>query len=302
MLHASQATKELSTMAPSNASEPASRALLRTANRVVVKAGTSIVTNSSGQLSITRLGAIVEQISELVKNGTEVIFVSSGAVGMGKNLLRKQAQMSLSLNDLAKTHSNGNLSQSFGQTMDTHIEDSPLHGSLRRTSELNEGMKTSKSFLSLVNATVKKDERKKHYDSACAAAGQLQMMTFYSSLFDQCDIAASQILVTQADFMDEQRLKNLTYSIDRLLSLGIVPIVNENDAVSGNLGYTTEDVFSDNDSLAALCARNFNAEALLMLTDVCGVFDRPPSEKGAKLLKFYEGEDVAIGEKSTQGE
>ena len=289
-------------MAPSNGSEPASRAMLRTANRVVIKAGTSIITNSNGQLSLTRLGSIVEQIAELVKNGTEVVFVSSGAVGMGKSLLRKQAQMNLSINDLAKSQTDGR-SESFGQTIDARIQDS--QHSIKRSSLLNAGMKPSQSFLSLVNTDIKREDRKKHYDSACAAAGQLQMMSFYSSLFDQCDIAASQILVTQADFMDDQRLKNLTYSVDRLLSLGIIPIVNENDAVSGNMGYTRDDVFSDNDSLAALCARNFNAEALLLLTDVHGVFDRPPSEKGAKLLKFYEGDnnsDVTIGEKSAQGE
>ena len=289
-------------MTASNQAEPPSRGMLRTANRVVIKAGTSIVTNQNGQLSLTRLGAIVEQIAELVKNGTEVIFVSSGAVGMGKNLLRKQAHMNFSLNDLAKSQSNLGSNENFGQTMDAHIQDS--QHSLRRSSALNAGMKLSKSFISLVDTPMDKADRKKHYDSACAAAGQFQMMSFYSSLFDQRDIAASQILVTQADFLDEKRRKNLNYSIDRLLSLGIIPIVNENDAVSANLGYTSEDIFSDNDSLAALCARNFNAEALLMLTDVPGVFDRPPSEKDAKLLKFYAGgdtSDVTIGEKSAQG-
>jgi len=81
-------------------------------------------------------------------------------------------------------------------------------------------------------------------------------MNLYQSLFDQGDVSASQILVTQADFSDPQRLDNLKYAIDRLLSLGIVPIINENDAVSANKGYTSDFLFSDNDSLAALCARS----------------------------------------------
>ena len=128
------------------------------------------------------------------------------------------------------------------------------------------------------------------------------MTKLYSSLFDQCDVCASQILLTQADFQCQDRLNNLTYAIDRLLSLGIVPIINENDAVSANKGYTVDDVFSDNDSLAALCARSFNAEVCLLLTDVGGVYDRPPTEDGAKLLQFYaQGSEVAIGEKSNQG-
>jgi len=69
------------------------------------------------------------------------------------------------------------------------------------------------------------------------------------------------------------------------------------------LGYTDDDVFSDNDSLAALCARTFGAEVLLLLTDVEGVFDRPPTEPGALRLELYrpDSSEVAIGEKSAQG-
>lgn len=57
-----------------------------------------------------------------------------------------------------------------------------------------------------------------------------------------------------------------------------MPIINENDAVSGNQGYTEATVFSDNDSLAALVAKEVQADLLVLLTDVCGVFDKPPSE------------------------
>ena len=125
------------------------------------------------------------------------------------------------------------------------------------------------------------------------------MMNLYSSLFSQCDVAASQVLLTQADVLDAPRLSNLSYAVDRLLSLGIVPIINENDAVSGNKGRQA----FDNDSLAALVARSFGAEVLLLLTDVDGVYDRPPSEKGANLLSFYsQTSEVTIGEKSSQGE
>jgi delta-1-pyrroline-5-carboxylate synthetase len=164
----------------------------------------------------------------------------------------------------------------------------------------------SKSFVSLLDLNARPHtlaEKKKVYDSACAAAGQFEMMNLYSSLFNQCDVSASQILVTQSDFVDASRLQNLKYSVERLLSLGIVPIINENDAVSANTGYTDDDVFSDNDSLAALCARSFGAEALLLLTDVEGVYDKPPSSPGAKMLEVYipDSSEVAIGAKSAQG-
>ena len=287
--------------------EPPSRTALRSARRVIVKAGTSVVTNGDGRPSLTRLGAIAEQISELVHSGTEVIFVSSGAVGMGKRLLRKQRRMKMSFSELQSSGDSKERSNSFDQ--DFHLNGGTNED--KKGVNSSRGLIGSTSFGCLLEASASRlpkstsaIEKKKQYDSACAAAGQFEMMNFYSSLFGQCEIAASQILVTQADFQDEFRLKNLSYAIERLLSLGIVPIINENDAVSANTGYTADDVFSDNDSLAAICARNFNAEVLLLLTDVDGVYDRPPSEKDAQMLKFYhhQNSNVQIGEKSSQGE
>jgi delta-1-pyrroline-5-carboxylate synthetase len=230
------------------------------------------------------LGAVTEQIAELHDRGIEVIFVSSGAVGMGKRLLRKQGRMLMSFRDSINAHGNGIDSSGHGES------------SIIR----------NKSFLSLLDTPAVShtpEEKKKFYDSACAAAGQFDLMNLYSNLFDQYDMAASQILLTQSDFVDEGRLTNLKYTVERLLSNGIIPIINENDAVSANLGYTADDVFSDNDSLAALCARSFNAQVLLLMTDVEGVFDRSPSEAGAKMLDLYvdKSSDVSIGAKSTQG-
>lgn len=271
--------------------EPAARAALRTARRVVVKAGTSVVTNENGRPSLTRLGAIAEQISELHAKGVEVIFVSSGAVGMGKRLLNKQRKFQMSFNEMANEAEGDN---SLAFLLESEVKSTKLAS---RTS--------SSTFLNLLETEGQPHtlaEKKKFYDSACAAAGQFEMMNLYSNLFSNCEVTASQVLVTQADFVDPSRLKNLTYSIERLLKLGLVPIINENDAVSGNMGYTADDVFSDNDSLAALCARSFDAEVLLLLTDVEGVYDRHPSSPGATMLDVYmESSEIEIGKKSLHG-
>lgn len=274
-------------MSASKTSESSSRSILRNARRVCIKVGTSVVTNENGRPSLTRLGAVTEQIGELHSRGIEVIFVSSGAVGMGKRLLRKQGRMLMSFRDSINA---GDNSITEGSANDQHGLPMPRN----------------RSFVSLLDTTARAhtpEEKKKFYDSACAAAGQFDLMNLYSSLFDQYDMAASQILLTQGDFVDKGRLENLKYTVERLLSNGIIPIINENDAVSANLGYTADDVFSDNDSLAALCARSFNAEVLLLLTDVEGVFDRPPSQADAKMLELYvdKSSDVSIGAKSAQG-
>jgi delta-1-pyrroline-5-carboxylate synthetase len=241
-----------------------------------------VVANEHGRPSLTRLGALTEQIAELHEAGVQVILVSSGAVGMGKRLLQRQGRMMMSFRD----------------SINAPIDETPQGQS---------GFPAvrTRSFASLLEDTVKHtpEEKNKFYDSACAAAGQFDLMNLYSNLFNQYDMAASQILLTQVDFTNPDRLENLKYTVERLLSNGLVPIINENDAVSANLGYTADNIFSDNDSLAAICARTFSAEVLLLLTDVEGVYDRPPSKAGAEMLEIYveKSSEVSIGEKSAQG-
>ena len=281
--------------------EPQSRAIIRSARRVLIKAGTSVVANEDGHPSLTRLGAIAEQIGELVRSGVEVIFVSSGAVGMGKRLLRTQNNMQLSFSQLQRNKSGDKLSNEFIEEEEVehvvHHRRSLRHGS---TVKKDHALSRDSSFLNLFEAGVKAN-MKKTYDSACAAAGQFEMMNLYSNLFSQADVTLSQLLLTQIDFQDSQRLANLSYTVERLLSLGIVPIINENDAVSGNMGYVVNEklTFSDNDGLANLCARHFDCEVILLLTDVDGVYDRPPTQAGAKKLAVYNvSDEIEVGSKS----
>lgn len=277
-----------------SSSEPPSRAAIRRARRVLVKAGTSVVANEDGRPSLVRIGAISEQIAELIRSDVEVIFVSSGAVGMGKRVLKKQRQLTMSFNDMATEGHKRNDSIEEDQR---RVEQNRMNG---------KGLGVGQSFVNLFELSQLPSSGKakgKHYDSACAAAGQFEMMRLYSALFNQVDVIASQILVTQNDFNNEESKTNLTYAIDRLCSLGIVPIINENDAVSANTGYTEDqNMFSDNDSLAALCARTFNVEVCVLLTDVEGVFDRDPSVDGAKKLGLFRTDSaVEFGQKSSQG-
>ncbi|CAM9542032.1 unnamed protein product [Ascophyllum nodosum] len=233
-----------------------SRASLISASRIVVKTGTSIVSNARGYPCLSRIGAVVEQCARLKKMGKEVILVSSGAVGVGRQMLRKQQL----------------LHTSMGAVLDGHAE-------------------------------VPKGKGRRSYDSACAAAGQLGLMSLYETLFAQCGVSTSQLLVTEFDFRTTERRNNLRYTTSTMLKLGVVPIINENDAVSGNEGYEADGIFSDNDGLAALVAQQMNASLLLLLTDVEGVFDRHPDDEGAKIFHtFVPGKhDLLIGQKSPGG-
>ena len=212
------------------------RTHLKASKFVVVKAGTSTVSHDDGTPSLPRLGAIVEAVSQLMRQGTKVILVSSGAVGCGRSVLRKQAALHRTLRDHMKSQ------------------------------EMQEGA---------------------GYSAAAAAAGQLALMSLYETLFATQEIEPSQFLVTRRDFVDEACRKNLQHSIQAIMDVGMVPIINENDAVSGNAGYSEvpDGCFSDNDGLAALVAKLVGADCLIMLTDVEGLYDRPPSEAGARLVR-----------------
>lgn len=149
-----------------------SRASLRGVSRVLVKAGTSVVANEDGRPSLTRLGAIVEQIAELNRSGVEVIFVSSGAVGMGKRLIRKQTRMNMSFMDLQneqEINTNGGVSSgvvSDGiELTDNKMRRTPSSGFL---SSSNSG-----TGLSLSQLQPSKADRLKTYDSVRAATGQV---------------------------------------------------------------------------------------------------------------------------------
>ncbi|KAG2522950.1 hypothetical protein JM16_004571 [Phytophthora kernoviae] len=140
-------------------------------------------------------------------------------------------------------------------------------------------------------------EKKK---GAMAAAGQIGLMSLYETLFSLYDVACSQVLVTASDFKTAKNRANMRDTMLNLLELDVVPIVNENDAVSASPDGT---VFTDNDSLAALVGGEIEADLLMLLTDVEGLYNKPPSQPGAKIISVFrqENNDFKIGEKSSVG-
>ncbi|ETW06045.1 delta l-pyrroline-5-carboxylate synthetase [Aphanomyces invadans] len=140
---------------------------------------------------------------------------------------------------------------------------------------------------------------------AMAAAGQVGLMALYETLFSMYDVACSQVLVTDAEFRTPEHRANIRDTLLHLLEMDVLPIVNENDAISAGLYRDDEGVFTDNDSLAALIAGETSANLLILLTDVDGVFDKPPSEPHAKVLSVFGAStsdgSIVFGEKSSVG-
>ncbi|MGH9968487.1 MAG: glutamate 5-kinase [Pyrinomonadaceae bacterium] len=130
---------------------------------------------------------------------------------------------------------------------------------------------------------------------ACAAVGQSLLMHAYEQLFREHDVKIAQVLLTEDDFSDWKRYTNLRRTMEKLLKLGVVPVVNENDTVStAELEYVAsgqERAFGDNDRLAALLMSRLESDALVLLTNVDGLFRRDPkavesgsANKGAPTL------------------
>ena len=201
------------------------RRLLRDAQRVVIKVGTSIVSGSAGEVNAGYVESLVRSMAALKTAGRQVVLVSSGAVGLGAGRL---------------------------------------------------GLHPSR----LADLVVRQ---------ACAAVGQSLLMHAYEQLFRVHDVRIAQVLLTEDDFSDWKRYTNLRRTMEKLLKLGVLPIVNENDTVAtAELEYvasTQERVFGDNDRLAALVMSGLESDALVLLTNVDGLLWQAPKSADGEEAK-----------------
>jgi glutamate 5-kinase len=119
---------------------------------------------------------------------------------------------------------------------------------------------------------------------AAAAVGQIALSGLWAELLRGHGLTAAQLLLTLEDLEERRRYLNATATLTRLLDAGAVPVINENDSVA-----TQEIRFGDNDRLAARVAQAARASAVLLLSDVDGLYDRHPAQPGAQLLSVVHG-------------
>ena len=193
------------------------------ADRVIVKAGTNSLTDEESRLDRVKLDKLVADVMDLRERGTEVVLVSSGAVGAG-------------------------------------------------TGRLDEGPESRDSVDSIAES------------QALSTVGQGLLMRHYTQSFERFDQDVAQILVTGTDLDAPERFDNFTNTVETLLSWGVVPVVNENDAVA-----TDELRIGDNDMLSASIAIGLDADLLVTLTDVDGVYTgNPKRDADAELIEAVD--------------
>ena len=207
------------------------REAIRHARSVVVKIGTTALTDSSGLFDAARLATLADVLEARMKAGSDLVIVSSGAIAAG-------------------------------------IE--PL-GLFRRPTDL---------------AT----------KQAAASVGQVALVNSWSAAFARYDRTVGQILLTAHDISQRVQHTNAQRTLDRLRALHAVAIVNENDTVA-----TNEIRFGDNDRLSALVAHLVGADALVLLSDIDGLYDSDPRKGNARFISEVTGPDDLDGVVAGQG-
>jgi glutamate 5-kinase len=194
---------------------------------IVVKVGTGSLTNGKGTLDKELMRKLVDQVAAAIRQGTKIVFVTSGAVAAGI----AELDIPPKPNDLV-------------------------------------------------------------FQQVSAATGQSIIMSTYRELFKKHDLKVAQILLTAEDLSNRAAYLHICNVLELALQLGIVPIINENDVTSTDelvpvtKGYKVN--FSDNDILSVLVANALEADLVIILSNVDGLYTMNPKKKEAKLIKAVE--------------
>ena len=199
--------------------------------RIVVKAGTGILTDTAGAtgLNLAVLQDLVRQICQLHQTPCEVLLVTSGAIAAGRAALDSEYRQ-------------------IGRDIPSR--------------------------------------------QVMAAVGQSRLMQTYQEMFEVHGVQVAQTLLTTADLSHRQSYLNVRNTLERLLELKVVPVLNENDVVAvDEIG----EVFGDNDRLSALVANLVDADLLLILTDIAGLYTGDPrTDTSATLIEYVDQVDANI--------
>ena len=187
-------------------------------SRIVIKVGSNVLTRADGELDVTRMSALVDQIALLHDAGVEIILISSGAVASGRGEFRRRG---VAVGDL-------------------------------------DSVSARQLF---------------------SAVGQARLINRYYEFFRDRSIICGQVLATKENLATRRHYLNQKHCMGVMLEAGVIPVVNENDTVS-----VTELMFTDNDELSGLIASMMDADALIILSNIDGIYTCDPALPEARLI------------------
>ncbi len=183
--------------------------------------------------------------------------------------------------------------------------------------DISKLVKSGKEVIVVTSGAVGLGKKKLELDStegdgvkqACAAVGQSRLMSYYENGFGVYDIPVAQILLTEDDFSLRHRYLSLRTTLNKLLEFGVVPIINQNDTVStielNDMLAGIQVCFSDNDKLSALVASELDADLLILLSDIDGLYTaNPKTDSNAKLIRKVDcvtDEIMSLGTGASEG-
>lgn len=153
--------------------------------------------------------------------------------------------------------------------------------------EGNEVVLVTSGAIGIGNSLLGVEKRSEEVDrlQAAAAVGQIRLMHIYDKLFSEFGTVVAQVLLTRGVIEHERQRENCLNTFERLLSLGVIPIVNANDAIATDEIESGDSGFGDNDNLSAVVAELIDADLLVFFTDADGLFDSNPNENpNAKMI------------------
>ena len=167
------------------------------------------------------------------------------------------------------------------------------------TAQINDFIKKGMNFVIVTSGAISQGQKILNINrkpieleslQALAAIGQQQLMGMYERSFQDYNLLTAQVLLTHADMNDIQRHSNAKATIEKILSMSVIPIINENDVVA-----TDEIKLGDNDALAAMVSNLLDADLMIILTNQQGLYDKNPDlNKDAVLIKECNIEDIDI--------
>ena len=281
-------------------------------NRIAVKIGSNVLTRKDGTLDITRMSALVDQVAKLHRKGVEVVLISSGAVASGRSEIKASKKLDpVSARQLYSAVGQAKLINRYYELFREHgmtcghvltrkdgtLDITRMSALVDQVAKLHrKGVEVVLISSGAVASGRSEIKASKKLDPVSArqlysAVGQAKLINRYYELFREHGMTCGQVLTTKENFGSRTHYLNQKHCMEVMLENKVIPIVNENDTIS-----VTELMFTDNDELSGLIATMMGMDALIILSNIDGIYNGNPSDPSSTVIREIDGSKEDLSE------